>query len=244
MIFAAKTSVGKVRSNNEDAFYVPSKSGGCHGLFIVADGMGGHRGGEVASQMAVKEVSDHINARFSKDLNEEMIRTVIYDSIMEANKKILMAAMDHEEWAGMGTTLTMVLFIEKKIFIGHVGDSRAYLIRDNTITQLTRDHSLVWQLMEEGKLTMDETRTHPMKNIITKALGTDRVLEPDFLEYGLKKHDIIVLCSDGLSNMLEDYEINNIVCGHELETAAEMLIQTANLHGGIDNITVELIKAD
>jgi len=244
MIFVAKTSAGKVRSNNEDAFYVPSESVGRHGLFIVADGMGGHRGGEVASQMAVKEVSDHINAGFSQDLDDEMVRAMMYDSLMKANKKILMEAMDHEELAGMGTTLTMALFMERKIFIGHVGDSRAYLIRDNEITQLTKDHSLVWQLMEEGKLTMDETRTHPMKNIITKAMGTDRVLEPDFLEYDLKDHDIIILCSDGLSNMLEDREIKDIVCGHDLEAAAEMLIQTANLHGGTDNITVELIKAD
>lgn len=244
MIFAARTSVGRVRSNNEDAFYVPPASGGCCELFMVADGMGGHRGGEVASRMAVKEVSDYINAHFSKDLNEDTIRTLINDSIIEANKKILMSAMEHEEWAGMGTTLTLVLFFRKKIFIGHVGDSRAYLIRDNDIIQLTRDHSLVWQLMEEGRLTMDETRTHPMKNIITRALGTERVLKPDFLEYDLEKDDIIIICSDGLTNMLEDYEIKNIVCGRELETAADMLIQTANLHGGIDNITVELIKAD
>lgn len=244
MIFFAKTCIGMVRSNNEDAFYVPPKNGDYPELFIVADGMGGHRGGEVASQMAVKEVSDYINARFSKDFNEDLIKAMINDSIMEANRKILMAAMDHEEWAGMGTTITLAFFFGKKIFIGHVGDSRAYMIRNNTITQLTRDHSLVWQLMEEGRLTLDETRTHPMKNVITRALGTDKVLEPDFLEYDLKKNDIIVLCSDGLTNMLEDDEIKNIVCGQELETAAEMLIHAANLHGGIDNITVELIRAD
>lgn len=244
MIFAARTNVGRVRSNNEDAFYVPQDSGKDCSLFIVADGMGGHRGGEVASQIAVKEVSDYINARFSEDLNENNIRNLIKDSIVEANKKILMRAMESEELAGMGTTLTLALFSRKKVFIGHVGDSRAYLIRNNDIIQLTRDHSLVWQLMEEGRLTMDETRTHPMKNIITKALGIETVIEPDFLEYDLEEDDIIIICSDGLTNMLEDYEIKNIVCGQELETAADVLVQAANLHGGLDNITVELIKAD
>ncbi|HHW02932.1 MAG TPA: Stp1/IreP family PP2C-type Ser/Thr phosphatase [Thermoanaerobacterales bacterium] len=244
MIFSAKTCVGRVRANNEDAFYVPPKNGNYPELFIVADGMGGHCGGEIASQMAIKEVSDYINARFSRDFNEDLVRAMIRNSIMEANKKILRAAMEHEEWAGMGTTLTMVLFFGEKIFIGHVGDSRAYIIRNSNITQLTRDHSLVWQLMEEGRLTMEETKTHPMKNIITRALGTDREIAPDFLEYDIKKNDIIVLCSDGLTNMLEDEEIKSIVCCQELDAAAEMLINKANLHGGIDNITVELIKAD
>ncbi|MCR4430114.1 MAG: Stp1/IreP family PP2C-type Ser/Thr phosphatase [Tepidanaerobacteraceae bacterium] len=244
MIFAARTSVGRVRSNNEDAFYVPPANGSCCSLFIVADGMGGHRGGEVASRMAVKEVSEYITTRFSDDLDEDKIRSMINDSIAEANKKILISAMENEEWAGMGTTLTLALFFRKKIFIGHVGDSRAYLIRNNDIVQLTRDHSLVWQLMEEGRLTMDETRTHPMKNIITRALGTETILEPDFLEYDLEKEDIIIICSDGLTNMLEDYEIKNIVCGHDIETAVDILVQKANLHGGLDNITVELIKAD
>lgn len=244
MIISAKTSVGKVRFNNEDAFYISPDNGDCPKLFMVADGMGGHRSGEVASQMAVKEVSDYINAHYRKNLSDDMIKTIIKDSMVKANQKVLESSASNEELKGMGTTLTLALFFGKKFFIGHVGDSRAYRIRGNEIVQLTRDHSLVWELMEQGKLTMEETRTHPMKNLITKALGTDELLEPDIMEFYFIKDDIIILCSDGLTNMLEDSEIKEIVCRNEIEKAADVLIETANLYGGIDNITVELIRVD
>jgi protein phosphatase len=244
MIGCIKTDVGKVRTNNEDAFYVPPSNAGHPQLYIVADGMGGHRGGEIASRMAVDVVSTHINAHFSPKLDGQQIKAIIKDALNKANKRILNSALENREWAGMGTTVTLALFLSDKLYIGHVGDSRAYRIRAGRIELLTRDHSLVWQLMEEGKLTFEEAKIHPLKNIITKALGTEELLEPDILEFDLKKNDIILLCSDGLTNMLDDENIKTIASGANPEVAASMLIERANSLGGIDNITVGIIIAD
>jgi len=243
MIGVIKSDVGKVRLNNEDAFYFPRESGNFPELYIVADGMGGHQGGEVASEIAVNEVSSYINSHLSPDTDAQKVKRILESSIISANNKILSLASEHNEYSGMGTTITITLFHNKGLYIGHVGDSRAYRIRDDNIEQLTKDHSLVWQLAEEGRITMEEAKTHPMKNVITKALGTDENIEPDILEFDLKDNDIIVLCSDGLTNMLDNDSIKSIVCSLEPEEAALKLIEKANSNGGLDNITVGIIKA-
>lgn len=244
MISSIKTDVGKYRPNNEDAFYLPKKDADLPQLFIVADGMGGHQGGEIASKLAVKEVSEYINRNVTKNLNQSQIKKIIRDSLHEANEKILKCASENPHWHGMGTTITMALFYNNTLYIGHIGDSRAYRIRDKNITLLTEDHSLVWELMAEGKITLAETKTHPMKNVITKALGTDQKLEPDLLSFNVKKGDIIILCSDGLTNMLEDNKIKEIVCSNSPKKATEELIYQANKNGGVDNITVGIIIVD
>lgn len=242
MISAIKTDVGKYRHNNEDAFYLPKKDANLPKLFIVADGMGGHQGGEIASKLAVKEVSEYINKNITKNLSPSQIKTIIMESLFEANNKILKCARENSHWYGMGTTITMALFYGDTLYIGHIGDSRAYRIRDKKITLLTEDHSLVWKLMAEGKITLAETKTHPMKNVITKALGTDQQIEPDLLSFKIRKGDIIILCSDGLTNMLDDEQIKEIVCSNSSPMeATEELIYQANKNGGLDNITVGII---
>ncbi|HHV18254.1 MAG TPA: Stp1/IreP family PP2C-type Ser/Thr phosphatase [Thermoanaerobacterales bacterium] len=241
MIGVIKSDIGKVRLNNEDAFYLPQQ-GEFPQLFIVADGMGGHQGGEIASKMAVKEVSSYINSHLAKDCDNRKVKRIMESSIANANNKILSISLENDELLGMGTTITMALLYNGRLYIGHVGDSRAYRIREDHIEQLTKDHSLVWQLVEQGRLTMEETKTHPMKNVITKALGTDEFIEPDIHEFDFKNNDIIVLCSDGLTNMLDNNCIKNIVCSLEPEQAAQKLIEKANLQGGEDNITVGIIK--
>ncbi len=244
MIGIIKSDVGKVRLNNEDAFYFPQKGYEFPELYIVADGMGGHQGGEIASRIAVKEVSSYINSNLSQDCDTQKVKRILESSIVKANSKILSLSLKNHGLSGMGTTITIALLHNGCLYIGHVGDSRAYRIRENHMEQLTKDHSLVWQLAEEGRITMEETKTHPMKNVITKALGTDEFIEPDILEFDLKNNDIIILCSDGLTNMLDNDSIKNIVCGLEPEQAALKLIKEANLKGGEDNITVGIIIAD
>jgi len=244
MISSIKTNTGRVRANNEDAYYIP-KDERAPALYIVADGMGGHQGGEIASQIAVEEVSDHINSCFLEAMynnHHQKIKELLRASLDIANAKILELSRSNEDWSGMGTTITLALFCDDHLYIGHVGDSRAYRVRNNSIKQLTKDHSLVHQLLEEGRLTEEEAKTHPMKNVITKALGTDEVLRPDILDYSIQVEDIIILCSDGLTNMLDDDYIKRTVCSHDPDEATEKLIENANLRGGDDNITVGVIK--
>lgn len=245
MLGVIKSDVGRVRANNEDSFYFPPKDSKLPELFIVADGMGGHQAGEVASKIATNEVAEYINSHLSENISCEEIKETIKNAVSIANEKILHLSLQKDEFFGMGTTLTAALFYGNYVYIGHVGDSRAYLIRENDIKQLTRDHSLVWQLVESGRITMEEARVHPMKNIITKALGTEKDLEPDILKIALKDNDIILLCSDGLTNMLENDEIKDIVLSaKEPEKAVQKLIDYANFKGGEDNITVGIIKVD
>lgn len=244
MIGVAKSDIGKVRLNNEDAFYIPQKGSGLPELYIVADGMGGHQGGEVASKTAVKEVSTYINNHLTNNTDIKYAKKTLESAIINANNKIHSLSLKEDELYGMGTTITIALFHNKCLCIGHVGDSRAYRIRKNHIEQLTEDHSLVWQLMEQGRITVEETKTHPMKNVITKALGTDESLKPDILEFEIKNNDIIILCSDGLTNMLDNVSIKNIVNDLNPEQAVSKLIEEANLKGGEDNITVAIIIVD
>jgi len=242
MIGVIKSDVGKVRTNNEDAYYFPKESGNFPELYIVADGMGGHVGGEIASEIAVNEVSSYINSNLSPDSDSQRVKCILEASIISANNKILSFALQHRMYSGMGTTITIALFHKGSLFIGHVGDSRAYRIRDDRIEQLTRDHSLVWQLAEEGRITMEEAENHPLKNIITKALGAEEKIEPDIMEFDLKDNDIIILCSDGLTNMLDNNIIKRIALSFKPEEAALKLIEKANLNGGLDNITVGIIN--
>lgn len=244
MISSIQTHVGKVRIKNEDSFYAPKNNSELPKLYIVADGMGGHRGGDIASQRAVEVVSSYINGNISEHQNDEQIKELLRCSINEANRRIYAESLENADLSGMGTTLTMGLFYEDKVYIGHIGDSRAYRIRENKIELLTRDHSLIWQLMEEGKLSAEEMTTHPMKNVITQALGTDELVEPDITSFDVKPGDILVLCTDGLINMLDDEKIKDIVCNNNPEDAAKRLIDSANSRGGTDNITVGIIKVD
>lgn len=229
MIFASKCDVGTQRENNEDYYYVP-KEGKPDNLFMVADGMGGYNAGEVASQAVVKYVIDEL---CSKDnINIDAIRL----AMKGANRKIVKMAAQESEYEGMGTTLTVALVEDGAAYIAHVGDSRAYLIHGERIIQVTKDHSFVQKLLDEGVINKEQSENHPYKNVITRAIGVNNVLRIDSFETPFDKGDIILLCSDGLYKHIEDDEMR-IVLQAGIETGVEKLVELANERGGTDNIT-------
>jgi protein phosphatase len=242
MEWASKTDIGRIRSKNEDSLYVDQKH---MRIFIVADGMGGHNAGEVASKMAIEQVSESIKNKFdSISTNDEaQIKRVIEDAIYEGNKEIYNQSLSHNSWDGMGTTITMALFIDHKLYFAHVGDSRAYMLRQKELTQLTEDHTLVSELMKNGSITEVEAKTHPKRNVITKALGTEISPIPDILSVDVDDGDVIILCTDGLTNMVDDYLIkNSFLNDSNLQDACDFLVDEANNRGGFDNITLIAIR--
>lgn len=236
----AKTDIGKARKTNEDFYYV-SKPEDKIKLFILADGMGGYSAGEVASQMAVKTVKEYIYKHFEKNNDtQEKIENLLIDSIEYANNVIYKKAESKKELNGMGTTLDVCLIYNNKVYIGHVGDSRVYRIRKDFMRKLTKDHSYVQTLIEDGKITKEEAFNHPKKNMLTKALGCMEKIEPDVYTKTFIKDDIILMSSDGLTNMVREDEISNII-KQDKENATESLVKRANDNGGYDNITVVII---
>lgn len=241
MVSGVISDIGKNRDKNQDSYYVSSDKD--FPLYLVADGMGGHRSGEVASTMAVEIIKKEI--LLSKDdLNKEKkILKTIKESVEKANTKIYLKSIESEECNGMGTTITLAYIFEDKFFIGHVGDSRAYLIRGEEITQITEDHSYVNELLKLGSITVEEAENHPKKNMITRAVGSSSKISMDLIVKNYKKNDILLLCSDGLFNMLNDNEIYEVFNREEdMQKACEILVDRANENGGLDNITLVSIK--
>lgn len=244
MEIGVKTSKGKIREINQDSYYI-SDDENCP-LFIIADGMGGHKAGEIASRMAVEIISssflDQIKGS-SSEMDDDSIITAIRNSIYKANDEIYRKSNEVEEYSGMGTTVTMAYENNGKLFIGHVGDSRAYLLRDNQLWQMTKDHSLVEELIKNGSITREEARFHPQKNIITRALGIDKEVEIDLIVKEKFKDDILILCTDGLTNMLNDDEIKELLISSDnMQKACDFMVQLSNEKGGLDNISVVAVK--
>jgi len=242
MEWASRTHIGKIRNENEDSLFVDKKS---NRVFIVADGMGGHNAGEIASRLAIEKVSEYIERNFN-DINTENsieIVNLIEGSIRVANDEIYKQSLSYEDWDGMGTTITMALFLKDKVYIGHVGDSRAYLLRGNELKQLTEDHTLVCELLKNGSITEVEAKSHPKRNVITKALGTEINPLPDIIDYDVKDGDVFILCTDGLTNIVDNYEIKKCFENKlDLQEACDFLVDQANDRGGFDNITLIAIR--
>lgn len=237
MKISSATSVGKVRPLNEDSFYVSEESLNGAVLAVVADGMGGHNAGEVASAEAVKIIKDGINCSNSDT------KKALCDAIDIANATIYKMSVKNPQLHGMGTTVTACVICENKLTAAHVGDSRLYLLRDGEIKQVTKDHSLVEMLIENGTITKEAAKSHPQKNVITRAIGTDNTVEADTYEFSVTEGDIILLCSDGLTNMVDEEKILSLVWGKKsFENLALKLIKEAEGAGGFDNITAVLIK--
>lgn len=238
------TDIGKTRPINEDNFYVSeyvSRPGVIYAL--VADGMGGHNAGETASEIATVEVSDFINRNYTVDVPQEEIKNMLTAAIKSANKKIYSGARENAAYYGMGTTITAMFYYDTYVTIAHVGDSRAYILRDDMIHKLTQDHSLVAELLANGQITPEQARNHPQKNVITRAVGTDADVTVDIYELGTQPGDIILLCTDGLSNLLSDAEIKDLIReSGKMEDAAKALVDAANEKGGFDNITAVLMQ--
>lgn len=230
--------VGRKREVNQDYIFVSNEPlGNLPNLLIVADGMGGHRAGDFASRYAVETLKEDL-ANSTEDGPEAMIRK----AIQSANQKLIEAARQDARLEGMGTTLVVATVIEHTLYFANVGDSRLYLLHD-TIKQLSKDHSFVQEMVRLGGIDAEEAKHHPDKNIITRAVGAREKVEVDFFEYRLKKGDMILMCTDGLSNMIEDEEMLVIVkSSRDIVEAVERLVEKANDNGGNDNIGVILAE--
>jgi len=239
--FGSLTDIGLVRQYNEDNFYVFDEGADFQelGMLIaVADGMGGHNGGDVASQVAVNTVSSYYSTRRKDSPLDRLI-----SSVEQANRQIFDISQENEGFYGMGTTLTSMVLRGREAYIAHVGDSRAYLYRDGQMTQLTDDHSLVAQAVREGILTPEQAARHPQRSIITRALGTKDSVEVDSITIHTEPGDLMVLASDGLHGFVEDEDIQRLIEEHreDPDTLTYELIQAALGKGGNDNVTVVTI---
>ena len=244
MRFSGLTDIGLKRDNNEDYIYLPREDSGIK-LFVLADGMGGANAGEMASATAVKTVKDYIKNNFIKiERTKEELENLIRRAIVEANKKVLELANANEEYKGMGTTLIVVLIYRGRIHIGHVGDSRVYRLRQNVFRQITKDHSYVHELIRQGDITQEEAKNHPQRNVLLKAIGVEEKIKPDIITKGFVKGDIILVCSDGLTNMVDDKYIYEIIMKniYDVNVACKKLVEKANYNGGLDNVSVILIS--
>ena len=237
----AKSDIGRERKTNEDFYYV-SKPEDKIRLFILADGMGGYNAGEVASRMAVESAKDYIHKHFAKNKDsKEKLEALLKDAIEYANSVVYKKAQSKEDLRGMGTTLDVCLIYNSRIYIGHVGDSRVYRIRKQFIRKLTQDHSYVQKLVKEGTITKEQAVHHPQKNMLMKALGCNAFVEPDVMVKGFLKDDILVMNSDGLTNLVDQETIYEMA-SKNIEQATKDLVQLAKDRGGYDNITVVIIK--
>jgi serine/threonine protein phosphatase PrpC len=249
--YKAVSDVGRKRKGNEDSLFVNPEQ---H-LFVVADGMGGHAAGEIASKVAVDAINEfvcltggdeEITWPFGLDENISYDGNRLKTAIRYANRKVLEATKEKSEYEGMATTVAAVLVDGEGANLGHVGDSRIYLVRDAKITQLTSDHSWVNEQIQSGVISPDQARTHPLRNVVTRALGGKPDLQVDMQLHKIKSGDILLLCSDGLTTMIPDEDIARLVseAGGDVEKAAQSLVASANAKGGEDNITVLLLRFD
>jgi len=241
MIYYAHSDIGKAREKNQDSFYIPKEDDKLK-IFALADGMGGYKGGEVASRLAVISAKNYLETNFEKiEHTKEAILDLIKSSVEYANMVVYEKSKEDDNLQGMGTTLELCLIYNNRAYIGHVGDSRIYRIRKGIIRKLTTDHSYVEKLVKDGKISKEEANYHPKKNMITKALGCGAFVEPDVMVKGFQKEDIIILSSDGLTNMVTDEEILAEAI-NDISKASINLVDKANEMGGYDNITIIVVK--
>lgn len=241
------THVGRQRQHNEDAFLVENEAR----LFLVADGMGGHAAGEIASRIAVDSISEFIlhtkedDGTWPHAYDEHYTRTTnrLMAAVRLANQRVLEAMRKDARLRGMGTTVVACMADDETVSVAHVGDSRAYLIRAGQLSRITNDHSWVFEQVQAGMLTEAEAEKHPLRNVITRALGGALQVTPDASEISAQPGDVFLLCSDGLTGMVPENEILRLVTANDdLQKACQQLIDSANEHGGLDNVTAVLIK--
>jgi protein phosphatase len=233
------TDIGKKRSINQDyVFCEDNPIGHLPNLYIVADGMGGHNAGDYASRFCVEFFTQYI-------INSDQASPIalIEEAITNTNEKLYAKSKQEEEYEGMGTTFVVATIYDNTMYVANIGDSRLYVI-SKEMKQITEDHSLVQAMVRTGELDRDEAKLHPNKNIITRALGTNKIAQPDFFEVELGEGDIVLMCSDGLTNMLDDETIERIIRENadDPKTVTETLVMQANQNGGKDNIAVIIVK--
>jgi PPM family protein phosphatase len=237
---AGATDVGRVRAHNEDSFVIDAQ----RGVFLVADGMGGHAAGEVASAIASEAVSSALRQGVDAGLGAQELAELMAETFHGAHRSIVNYSLAKPETRGMGTTLTALVVCDDGSFrLGHIGDSRCYVLRDGELTQLSRDHTLVQREVDEGRLTERGARRHHLSHVLTRALGADSLDLPDVYSGTLLPGDVVLLCSDGLTGMLTDRMLRRVLMhGGELAERVAELVVGANERGGRDNITAVLVR--
>ncbi len=239
LLHAARTDVGMIRSGNEDNYSVVAS--GDRGLFIVADGMGGHAAGEVASEMAVQTVERELSG--VRSLDDRSVMAQVRDALRKANRNIHDRTITEVDKQGMGTTASVLLVSGNRYLIGQVGDSRIYLLRDGALRQLTKDHSYVQEQVDAGFLTPEQARYHPYSNVITRCVGASPDVEPDVYEGDVRLGDVFLVASDGLTGMVDDRRLQALLMSRsEPERKVHALISEANGRGGLDNITAIVVQ--
>ena len=242
MKLAGKTDVGRVRQENQDDYRAGELPGGAVWA-LVCDGMGGAKGGREASQGACNVIENFFQEQYAQ-CGAGQEEPFLKKALLYANRFVFQKAAHEEALAGMGTTAVCALVRSGNVYLCHAGDSRAYLIRDRKLTQLTHDHSYVQELVDCGTITEEEAEHHPQKNIITRALGVDYRLEPEFTAAKLKREDRLLLCTDGLTNMVPVEEMEELLAQGAFYDLPDRLIEAANAHGGSDNITALLLAVE
>ncbi len=250
MDYFATSDTGKSRQNNEDCYLADDSN-----LFVVADGMGGHKAGEIASRIAIDNFSsffkkkyDHVTNKKSADkdtIDDKEIQKILIDAVNDANKKIYDLGSKNEDMSGMGTTLTGLFILNNDAYVAHVGDSRLYLFRKDKLDLLTEDHTLVFQLYKRGVISYEDTFSHPQRNYLTGVLGGNEISSLECFKFTLIPDDIIIICSDGLNSMVKDSLIESILKKLKSKAARDItqkLVLIANKKGGADNITVITLK--
>lgn len=238
MIIRCKTDKGKVREINQD--YVLTMKGSRYTLLIVADGMGGHNAGEIASKLAASSIKEFVFSFYEEYMEiDELIR----DALLKANQEIYQESLRDESFKGMGTTVTCCLIIKDRLYMGHVGDSRAYIVNQSGIRKISEDHSYVQELVNKGSITENEAQRHPQRNIITRSVGTEEYVVVDTKVEVLEEGDYIFLCSDGLTSYVTAEEILCAVT-RDFEGSVDELIGLANERGGSDNISIIVAGKD
>ena len=242
--FCTKTDPGRARENNEDSVAFDEATA----LGVLADGMGGYNAGEIASGMATAFIKSEMSRWLSeagKQAKLREVRRALEICVDNANRSVFNAANSNSQYQGMGTTLVVAVFQGAKLILGHIGDSRCYRLRAGSMEQITKDHSLLQEQMDAGLLTQEQAATSSYKNLVTRALGVDQTVMLELNEHEVQPGDLYLLCSDGLSDMVDDVEIASIIdCDRTMEQKVEDLVAVANEHGGRDNISVLLVQVD
>lgn len=241
MKISAKTDIGRVRRSNQDA-YASGEFDKRIAWAVVCDGMGGASAGNVASETAVNVISEKLNSGYHQGISDNSMKNLLVSAVEAANAKIYSMAERNDEYDGMGTTVVLAVIKDTSLYFAHVGDSRIYLVSKDSITQMTRDHSFVQMMLEKGEITASEAQNHPKKNIITRALGIGSEVRIDYFQDDFNGGDIVLLCSDGLTNYVKPKQIKEICDSTDKYKIADVLVELANNYGGGDNITVVTVS--
>lgn len=234
--------IGKVRESNQDAFFVQTDPiGSLSNLYIVADGMGGHLAGEIASTSSITAFSEFVKTHI---FPQENLLDFLVEATQFANFVVYKKSQENKNYRGMGTTFISMSIQNNKVYASHIGDSRIYKIDEHSITQITQDHSYVEEMLRRGEISKEQAVNHPNKNVLTRALGDENLANVDAIVFDVKKGDKILMCTDGLTNMVLDRDIKDIITENSIEVAANNLVVRANANGGKDNITCLLVEID